>query len=295
MAPKIHFGLKTTQYFPYADILRVWLEADTLPLIEHAWLFDHPMPIGRSAPSNSCLDGWTTLTALAAQTKRLRLGLLVTSNANQTPQQLAKRAATLDVISNGRLELGLGAGGGVEREHTGYGIEIFSGAERVRRLDEACQIIRRMWTEPSVDFEGRYYHATEAYCEPKPVQKPTPPFVIGGAGEQLTLRVVAKHADVWNYAGFPSVAFDVAEFQHKSQLLDQYCREIGRDPATLARSIQLIIDKANPEAIRQTLLDLIAAGATHLVLGPRVLGDGIAHWINDEIFEPVLEALGGNA
>src|SRR6476659_9964935 len=101
---KLHFGIKTTQYFPYEDILRVWLEADSLPLIESAWLFDHPMPIMRSAPNGPCLDGWTTLAALAGQTQRLRLGLMVASNANQTPPQLAKRAATLDIISHGRLE-----------------------------------------------------------------------------------------------------------------------------------------------------------------------------------------------
>src|SRR5437588_7731557 len=111
----LSFGIKTTQYAPYEDILRVWQEADTLPEIEHAWLFDHPMPIGRADPSGPCLDGWTTLAALAAQTRRLRLGLMVASNVNQTPAVLAKRAATLDVISHGRLEFGLGAGGAVAR------------------------------------------------------------------------------------------------------------------------------------------------------------------------------------
>src|SRR5215467_254871 len=125
----LHFGIKTTQYFPYEDILAA---------IESAWLFDHPMPIGRADPSGPCLDGWTLLAALAAQTTRLRLGLMVASNANQTPALLAKRAATLDIISHGRLEFGLGAGG-VEREHTAYGTELFSAGERVRRLDEACQ------------------------------------------------------------------------------------------------------------------------------------------------------------
>ena len=129
---KLHFGIKTTQYFPYEDILRVWQEAETLPSIEHAWLFDHPMPIGRSDPGGPCLDGWTLLAALAAQTKRLRLGLMVASNANQTPALLAKRAATLDIVSHGRLEFGLGAGG-VEREHTAYGTDFFPAGERVRR------------------------------------------------------------------------------------------------------------------------------------------------------------------
>src|SRR5215470_5033149 len=123
---QLHFDIKTTQYLPYEDILRVWQEADTLPSIEHAWLFDHPMPIMRSDPSGPCLDGWTTLAALAAQTRRLRLGLMVANNANQTPPHLAKRAATLDVISQGRLEFGLGAGGSIEREHTAYGTPLLT-------------------------------------------------------------------------------------------------------------------------------------------------------------------------
>jgi len=288
----LHFGIKTTQYFSYEDILRVWQEADTLPSIEHAWLFDHPMPIGRADPGGPCLDGWTLLAALAAQTKRLRLGLMVAGNLNQTPPWLAKRAATLDIISHGRLEFGLGAGG-VEREHTAYGTDFFPAAERIRRLGEACEIIRRMWTEPVVNFAGRFYHLTETYCEPKPMQKPHPPFVIGGWGEQLTLRVVARHADVWNGPGFPHAT--VEEFQHKSRVIDTYCAEIGRDPATLARSAQLIIDpQEHPATTRQIVQGFIAAGATHLVLAPRALHEGIAHWMSEEIIEPVREAAGGN-
>jgi len=285
---KLHFGIKTTQYFSYEDILRVWQEAETLPSIEHAWLFDHPMPIMRADPSGPCLDGWTLLAALAAQTKRLRLGLMVASNANQTPALLAKRAATLDIISHGRLEFGLGAGG-VEREHTAYGTDLFPAGERVRRLGEACEIIRRMWTEPVVNFEGRYYQLSETYCEPKPVQKPTPPFVIGGVGEQLTLRVVAQYADVWNYPRYPLGT--VEEFQQKNRVLDGYCAEIERDPATLVRSVQIIIDpRENPATTRQVVQGFIAAGATHLVLGPRVLDEGITHWLSEEIIEPVREA-----
>jgi len=287
---KLHFGIKTTQYVPYEDILRVWLEADTIPSIEHAWLFDHPMPIFRADPSGPCLDGWTVLSALAAQTQRLRLGLMVASNANQTPPQLAKRAATLDIISHGRLEFGLGAGGSVEREHTAYGTSFFSAGESIRRLDEACEIIRRMWTESVVNFEGRYYQFSEIYCEPKPVQKPTPPFVLGGVGEQLTLRVVARHANVWNYPRYPLGT--VEEFQHKSGILDQYCAEIGRDPSTLIRSVQFIIDpQENPETTRHLIQSFINAGATHIVLAPRSLPEGIAHWIGEEIIEPLHDAV----
>jgi alkanesulfonate monooxygenase SsuD/methylene tetrahydromethanopterin reductase-like flavin-dependent oxidoreductase (luciferase family) len=248
------------------------------------------MPIMRADPAGPCLDGWTLLAALAAQTKRLRLGLMVASNVNQTPPWLAKRAATVDIISHGRLEFGLGAGG-VEREHSAYGTDLFPAGELVRRLGESCEIIRRMWTEPVVDFEGRYYHLQQAYCEPKPVQKPTPPFVIGGVGEQLTLRVVAQHAGVWNYPRYPLGT--VEEFQQKNAVLDRYCAEIGRDPATIVRSVQFLIDpRENPAASRQTIQDFIAAGATHLVLAPRILQEGIARWLSEEIIEPVREAVG---
>src|SRR5579871_1975185 len=131
MTRQLHFGIKTRQSDPYEDILHIWQEADEIPAIESAWLFDHPMPITvatqasstyrGAGPSGPMHDGWTLLAALAAQTQRLRLGLMVASNANQTPPQLAKRAATLDIISHGRLDFGLGAGGSVEKEHTAYG------------------------------------------------------------------------------------------------------------------------------------------------------------------------------
>ena len=289
---KLHFGIKTTQYSSYEEMLRVWQEADSIPSIEQAWLFDHPMPIGRANPSGPCLDGWTLLAALAAQTKRLRLGLQVASNVNQTPPWLAKRAATVDIISGGRLEFGLGAGGN-EREHAAYGTDFFPAGERIRRLGEACEIIRRMWTEPVVNFEGRYYHFSETYCEPKPIQKPAPPFVIGGAGEQLTLRVVAQHADVWNIPGFPYITIE--EYRHKNRVLDGYCAEIGRDPVSLARSVYLIIDaQENLATTRQVVQSFIEAGATQIVLASRtpVEGISIARWLSEEIIEPVREAVG---
>lgn len=282
----LHFGIKTTQYAPYEDILRVWQEADAIPSIEHAWLFDHPMPIFRADPGGPCLDGWTLLAALAAQTERLRLGLMVASNLNQTPQWLAKRAATIDVISGGRLELGLGAGGGEERERLAYGTPTYSAGELVGRLGEACEIIRRMWSEPVVDYTGRYYRAIQAYCAPQPVQRPMPPFVLGGVGEQRTLRIVARYADVWNYPRYPLGT--VEEFQHKSQLVDEYCAEIGRDPASIARSVQILIDpREDPAPTRELVSGFIAAGATHLVLAPRGLPQGIAHWIDEQVIQLV--------
>jgi alkanesulfonate monooxygenase SsuD/methylene tetrahydromethanopterin reductase-like flavin-dependent oxidoreductase (luciferase family) len=153
-----------------------------------------------------------------------------------------------------------------------------------------------MWTEPLVNFEGRYYQLSQTYCEPKPLQKPTPPFIIGGNGEQLTLRVVAQYANVWNFPGVPGLSHGaVEEFQHRNHVLDGYCAEIDRDPASLARSVQIIIDpRENPAPTRQVVQSFIAAGATHLVLAPRRLDEGIAHWLSEEIIEPVRKAAGDN-
>jgi F420-dependent oxidoreductase-like protein len=162
------------------------------------------------------------LAGLAAETSRVRIGVLVTSNTYRHPGLLAKMGATLDHTSGGRLILGLGAGW-FEREHQAYGIPFYTTGERIRRLDEAAAIIGRLWTEMPVTFEGRYYRLKDAYCEPKPVQRPRPPVMIGGGGERLTLAVVARHADQWNTFGSPEV------FRHKLTRLREHCVAAGRD------------------------------------------------------------------
>ena len=199
---RLHFGIKTAQqHTTYEEMLRVWREADSLPIFEHAWLFDHFQPIvaDRTGP---CLEGWTLLAALATQTQRLRVGVMVTGVTYRHPVVLANMAATVDVITRGRLAFGIGAAWN-EREHASYGIPFYPDAERIRRLGEACEVIRRLWTETAADFDGQYYQLKEARCEPKPIQQPHPPFVIGGGGEQLTLRVAARHATIWNYSTVP--------------------------------------------------------------------------------------------
>ena len=200
------FGIATApQQVAYGDVLRVWREADTIPQIEHAWLFDHLMPIAGD-PSGPIFEGWTLLSALAAQTGRLRLGLLVTSNRFRPPAMLAKIAATVDVVAGGRLEFGIGAGSRpghpiARREYEAYGLPFHDSAYAVGNLAEACTVIRRLWTEAEpFDFDGTYLHLTGAFCNPKPVQRPHPPILIGGRST-ATLRVVAEHADVWNIPG----------------------------------------------------------------------------------------------
>jgi len=237
--PKLRWGVKIApQHTTYEAMLDVWKEADATPVFEHAWLFDHFAPIF-SDVDGPCLEGWTLLAAYAAQTTRIRVGLMVNGNTYRHPAVLAKIAATVDVISNGRLDLGIGAGWN-EYEHTSMGIPLYAPGERIRRFGEACEIIKRLFTQHLTDFEGRYYQLKEARCEPKPVQKPYPPFVIGGGGEQLTLRIVARYADVWNFAGGP-----VETFKHKVDVLHRHCADVGRDPADIELSVQVGVNYDN--------------------------------------------------
>jgi F420-dependent oxidoreductase-like protein len=275
--------IKTSpQFVSYEDMLRVWQEADSLPSITGAWLFDHFMPLGNDQ-TGPIFEGWTLLSAYLAQTRRLRGGLMVTGNTYRHPAVLANMGATVDVISGGRLDFGIGAGW-FEYEHEAFGIPLYTPGERLRRLGEACEVIRRMWTETAPDFDGRYYHLQHAYCEPKPVQKPYPPFVIGGAGEQLTLRIVARYADIWNMAGS-----DLDAFRHKNEVLDGHCAAIGRDPASITRSVQIRIDYDDLSGIRDQARVFVEAGAGHIVLMlTPPYPDGIVSRIAAEIAEPLL-------
>ncbi|HLY30663.1 MAG TPA: TIGR03560 family F420-dependent LLM class oxidoreductase [Ktedonobacterales bacterium] len=279
---KLSFGIKTPQQrTTYQDMLRVWQEADSIPSIEHAWLLDHFMPL-RPDFSDPCLEGWTLLAAFAARTTRLRLGLTVSSNTFRHPAVLANMAATVDIISAGRLDFGIGAGIH-EIEHTAYGIPLYAPGERIRRLGEACELIRRMWTEDAPGFEGAYYQIKDAYCEPKPVQQPYPPFVIGGVGEKLLLRVVAQYADIWNFTGG-----GVESFQQKNAALERHCAAIGRDPQTIVRSTQIRADPADLGEARGRLRDYAQAGITHLILSLQApYPAGIVHRLDEEIIQPL--------
>ena len=281
----LRFGIKTApQNTTYEDMLRVWLEADEVPAIEHAWLFDHFMPLGDD-PTGPCLEGWTLLSAYAALTKRLRVGLMVTGNTYRHPAVLANMAATVDVISHGRLDFGIGAGWN-ELEHSAYGIPLYEPGERIKRMGEACEVFRLLWTETTPDFNGKYYQLKGAYCEPKPVQKPYPPITIGGGGEQLTLRMVAKYADIWNFVGGP-----IETFKHKNEVLDGHCAKIGRDPSTIERSIQIVVNPNDMQSTITSVQDFIDIGVTHIVLNLRPpYPEGIAHRLAQEIIEPLQKA-----
>lgn len=278
------FGIMTApMQVEYDDILRVWREADAIPGIEHAWLFDHLMPIGGD-PNGPIFEGWTLLSALAAQTERLRLGLLVTSNRFRPPAVLAKIATTVDIVSRGRLDFGIGAGSRptppeASREYPAHGLPFHDSEYAVGHLAEACAVIRRLWTENEpFDFDGTYIHLTGALANPKPVQAPHPPIMIGGRSAAV-LRIVAEHADLWNIPGG-----DIDDVIGRSALLDRYCDEIGRDPASITRSIHLSVDYDNPAATRDAIGRAVDAGFGHVVLG---LGSpypvGVAQWVAEEL------------
>jgi alkanesulfonate monooxygenase SsuD/methylene tetrahydromethanopterin reductase-like flavin-dependent oxidoreductase (luciferase family) len=281
---RVSFGIATApQRVAYVDVLRVWREADIVPEIDHAWLFDHLMPIGgdRLGP---IFEGWTLLSALAAQTSRLRLGLLVTSNRFRPPAMLAKIATTVDVVSGGRLDFGIGAGSRTSvpearREYDAHGLPYVDFADSVDALAEACTVIKRLWTESEpFDYDGRHVRLVGAFGNPKPVQQPRPPILIAGRTARV-LRVVAEHADTWNIAGV-----DVDDAKTRSGLLDHYCSEIGRQPASITRSFHVPVSYDHPATTRDTVAAAIDAGFTHVVLSLSTpYPDAVVRWVADEI------------
>ncbi len=249
----------------------------------HAWLFDHLMPIGGD-PDGPIFEGWTLLSALAAQTQRLRLGLLVTSNRFRPPAMLAKIATTVDVVSGGRLDFGIGAGSRpslpmARREYDANGLPYHDAAWAAGSLAEACTVIRRLWTEAEpFDFQGSYVQLTGAFANPKPIQRPYPPIMIGGRSASV-LRVTAEHADLWNIPGG-----DLDDAVARSALLDRYCAEIGRDPAAITRSIYLPVSYDQPSITRDAIGAAIGAGFAHIVLGLSAPYPAhIAQWVTDEL------------
>ncbi|WP_416562390.1 LLM class F420-dependent oxidoreductase [Nocardia testacea] len=232
----MRFAFKTSpQDTTWADMLAVWRAADDIEIYESGWTFDHFYPIF-SDSTGPCLEGWTTLTALAQATERLRLGTMVTGVHYRHPAVLANMAASLDVISGGRLELGIGAGWN-EEESGAYGIPLGTITERMDRFEEACQVLIGLLSRETTDFDGRFYQLTGARNEPKGPQRPHPPICIGGNGEKRTLRITARYAQHWNF-----VNGTTAEFARKREVLAAHCADIGRDPKEILLSAQRRLD-----------------------------------------------------
>ncbi len=253
---KISF--KTSQQeTTWSEIAAIWRLADDIDIYHGGWLFDHFYPLN-TEPTEDCFEGWTIAAGLASITKRLRLGHMVTSNTYRHPAVAANMVATLDHITNGRFDFGFGAGW-FEPEHDAYGIPLPPLQERFDRFDEALEVIDLLLTTPVADYEGEYYQLRDAYCEPKPVQKPRPPFVIGGKGEKRLLRAAARWADHYNYPGD-----DVADFRYRLQVLHDHCADIGRDPSQIETSLQIRVSDV-PVAIAKAA-EAGAAGADHVIL-----------------------------
>ena len=220
------YAFQTKNPNEYYELLKtIVLECERLGY-DSVWLDDHLMynnwPI---------LEPWITLSSLSALTSRIRLGTMVTCNAHRNPALLAKTTATLDVLSNGRLEFGVGAGC-QEAEHLAYGYGFLKASIRIENLGEALEVITRLWTQEKAIYKGKHYNLRDAVCEPKPLQKPHPPITVGGGGEKLTMKITAKYADRFDWGSLSSVD----EYKRKLELLQEQCKVVGRDFGEIERS-----------------------------------------------------------
>lgn len=227
---QLRFGLHSgQQYSDYAGYLELWQTAESLGL-DWASVFDHFQPI-QEDPTGPCFEAFTLLSAMAAQTSRIRCGILVTAVTYRNPAVLAKMAATIDHVSGGRMELGIGAAWS-DLEHSRFGLQFPPIGERLDRLDEATTLIRSLWTQEYTNFAGRHYQLTDAICAPKPLQQPSIPLWVGGNGERRTLRVVAARADGWNTFMLSDELYD-----HKLGVLRGHCEDVGRSHRDVRLSV----------------------------------------------------------
>lgn len=239
--------------------------------MEQMWPAEEPM-----------LEGYTTLGFVAAKTERLRLRLLVTGVTYRHPGLLAKTVTTLDVLSEGRAELGIGAAW-YEREHRGLGVPFPPISERFERLEEALQICLQMWSEDNGPYEGRHYQLAETLCSPQPVSAPRPRILIGGSGERKTLRLVAAYADACNLFG------DAPTIAHKLEVLRRHCDDVGRDPETIeVTAFVMVPDDADADAILTQAEALGAVGVDTITA--RSAGTEPTRWL-EEVWGPVIPKL----
>lgn len=254
---KIRFGIQTGQQdVTYEQVKEIWQEAEKLGFYS-AWDFDHFAPI-RGDFEGPCLEGWTTLAALAEATETIRIGTLVTGNTYRNPALLAKMATTIDQISKGRLYLGIGAAW-FEKEHLAYGFPFYTARERAERLDEALQVITRLWGPAPRTFKGQYYSIQDAPWNPPNVQQPHPPIVIGGKGKKWIMPLVARYADAWNVP----IGVSPKGIQSRMKIIKDECARVGRSPCDIEVQAFLILYNVS---------DMPLAGPI-LRLGARVIED----------------------
>ena len=260
------YAIKTpTHHTTWDQMLEVWTAADATEVFESAWNFDHFYPL-RGDTNGPCLEAWVTLSALAQATHRIRVGTMVCGMHFRHPAVTASMVSSLDIVSKGRLELGLGAGW-YPLEADAYGMDLGTVDERMTRFEEGTEVIHSLLTEETTDFEGRFYSLHGARNEPKPVQKPRPPIVIGGRGEKRTLRLVARFAAMWD-ALF--VEEELAEWRRLREVLWGHCADVGRDPTEITLSSHLHVEPqpdpaevaARAEKLFEAGLDLVIVGLT---------------------------------
>ena len=273
----MRYGIKTApEHTTWLQMVDVWRAADDIDVFESAWNWDHFYPLTGDMRGPN-YEGWTMVAAMAQATTRLRVGVQVTGMVYRHPAVLANMAATIDVISAGRLELGLGAGWN-RMECDAYGIELPPLRERFDRFDEGVEAIVALLTEPAATYEGRYVRLTDAYCEPKPVQQPHPPIVIGGRGRTRTLKTAARLAQQWNV-----ILQDPKEWQGLKDVLIGHCEAVGRDPKEITCSVNVRI--ADTSGIDGAL----EAAAQYRDLGADLLIFNLARPYEPSVLSPLAE------
>ena len=275
----MRFAIKTRpEHQTWTQIRDLWLVADQIDVFESAWNWDHFYPLTGDLTGPN-LEGWTMLAAMAQATSRIRIGCQVSAMIYRHPALLANMAATTDIISGGRLELGLGAGWN-QVECDAYGIDLPPLRERFDMFDEGVESIVRLLSQPTTSFEGQYVRLTDARCEPKPVQRPHPPITIGGRGKTRTLRTTARWAQQWN-----AITQDPADWLNLRQVLFSHCERIGRDPDEITCSVNIRLDSAGEiGAVAESVAAYRDAGADLAVVGLPLGAD-------PGILEPLADAL----
>ena len=275
----MQFDIKTPpQHCSWQSMLDIWTAVDDIETFTGCWNFDHFYPLVGDE-NGTCLESWVTLTALAAHTKRIRVGCMVQGTPYRHPTLIANMATSLDIVSNGRLNLGLGAGWHEGESHA-YGIDLLPMKQRMNRFEESVQVVKAMLTQDFTSFSGEYFQLNNARCEPKGLQPGGPPIVIGGGGEKRTLRIVAMYADHWN---LPFASPE--QFTAKHNILKAHCQTVGRDVNEIECSVQIALpaDQA-PSESASIAAALGEAGVNTVIFSLR-------NPYRVEILEPLAKAL----
>ena len=275
----MRFAIKTRpEHQTWAQMRDVWIAADKIDVFESAWNWDHFYPLTGDL-SGPNLEGWTMLAAMAEATTRIRIGCQVSGMIYRHPAVLANMAATTDIISGGRLELGVGAGWN-QLECDAYGIELPPLRERMDRFDEGVEAIIKLLTQETTTYAGRYVKLTDARCEPKAVQQPHPPIVIGGRGRTRTLRTAARLAQQWN-----AITQDPADWLSLKETLLEHCEQAERDPAEITCSVNVRLDShGDIGKIAQDVAGYRDAGADLAIIGLPLAA-------TPDVFEPLADQL----